>query len=334
MWNKAQRLGWIIVLALAACIPLGKAAPPTPTVEALSPSATPIPQVSPGWTPTPPPAPAGVFLAPEGADPALTVAARQALDALAVAQGWTVATVSAVDQIPPGAQLVMAIPPAQASAVAQAWPQVPVVTLGVLPDTPPPNLFALDLSPYTPDRLAFAAGYLAALTAPDFRVGAVFLADEATETAIAAFTQGVAYYCGLCRPAFPPFVTYPVWATLPATADADTWLSTAETLAQQYAANRIYLAWPDAGAARGHTGAETTWQALTLGYAPPPEGATGDLWGGVDLQAGLRTLWEQGIQQGQTRSVVPPFVLQGFSPGRARWATATLAKLWTGAIAP
>ncbi len=57
-------------------------------------------------------------------------------------------------------------------------------------------------------------------------------------------------------------------------------------------------------------------------------------WRGVDWSEGLQTLWEEAIRQGKTRSVVPPFVVYGMSPGRLRWAEETLTALWQGAISP
>ncbi|HEY58761.1 MAG TPA: hypothetical protein G4O04_09560 [Anaerolineae bacterium] len=328
-------MGWLLPvggLLLVACG--GGRTAPTPTVLA-SATATvvPTPIPLPTRTPTATPAPVGVVLAPEGAAPLWRQAAMGAIRALAATQGWKVAEVGVLEQVPTGARLVLALPPTNGLAVAQAWPGMPVVVLEPLPENAPPNLFSLDMSPYTPERLAFAAGYLAALHAPDYRVGALFLQGDDLEKRVEAFIRGVTYYCGLCRPAFPPHKSYPVWARLPPEAEPGLWQSAGQALAQEHGVNLVYVeSWPAAQALLGAE-APQSWHILGVGPNPSSPGE-GHLAAGVDWVGSLQALWEQGVQQGKVSSLVPPFVVQGTTPGHRHWAQQVLQCLWEGRISP
>ncbi len=60
------------------------------------------------------------------------------------------------------------------------------------------------------DQQAFAAGYIAAMVAEDWRAGVVSIGESDSVRAIEeGFLNGARYFCGLCRPAFPPFYEYP-----------------------------------------------------------------------------------------------------------------------------
>lgn len=327
-WGLLLLGGWL----LAACGSRGTA--PTPVaVSAPTITAAPTWTLGPTLTPTAAPTPVGVVLAPETADPLWRRAAMEAVRALAAAQGWEVAEVGFVEQVPAGARLVLALPPTNGLALAQARPKVPVVMLDPLPADAPPNLFSLDLSPYTAERLAFAAGYLAALHAPDYRVGALFLQGDDLEKRVDAFMHGMTYYCGLCRPAFPPFEIYPVWATLPPEAEPDLWQRAAQTLAREHGVNLVYVEpWPVAQALQG-TEDPLGWHFLGVGPNPSSPGQ-GNLAAGVDWIGGLQDLWVRGVQRGEVSSVIPPFVVRGTTPGRRYWAQETLQRLWAGQIVP
>lgn len=71
------------------------------------------------------------------------------------------------------------------------------------------------------DHTAFMAGYLAALLAPNFRVGALLTAEN--PTASQAFVNGVNYYCGLCASLLYPLNKYPFISTQPAASPAAVW---------------------------------------------------------------------------------------------------------------
>jgi len=71
------------------------------------------------------------------------------------------------------------------------------------------------------DHTAFMAGYLAALLAPNFRVGALLPAENPATSQ--AFVNGANYYCGLCASLLYPLNKYPFISTQPVASPAATW---------------------------------------------------------------------------------------------------------------
>lgn len=71
------------------------------------------------------------------------------------------------------------------------------------------------------ENTAFMAGYLAALLAPNYRVGALLAAEKNQFNQ--AFINGVYYYCGNCASQIYPLNTYPVTAQQPAGSPAASW---------------------------------------------------------------------------------------------------------------
>ena len=86
---------------------------------------------------------------------------------------------------------------------------------------------------------AFLAGYIAAITAPNFRVGAL-LATEDTQMNI-AFKNGVSYYCGICSSAITPLNTYPVVAEQTAASTPEIWQAFFDQI-NQSKVNVVYIA--------------------------------------------------------------------------------------------
>jgi hypothetical protein len=71
------------------------------------------------------------------------------------------------------------------------------------------NIYPIALSQVGRDQVAFLAGFMAAVTTFDWRIGAVALSDTAGTADLEAFTAGARYFCGWCRPAYPPYLDYP-----------------------------------------------------------------------------------------------------------------------------
>jgi len=68
---------------------------------------------------------------------------------------------------------------------------------------------------------AFLSGYLAAMLAPDFRVGAMLASENGADNQ--AFVNGVRYFCGLCAAKIFPLNTYPVVTQQPAGSAPAVW---------------------------------------------------------------------------------------------------------------
>jgi len=71
------------------------------------------------------------------------------------------------------------------------------------------------------DHVAFIAGYLSALLAPNFRVGGLLVTKNTEFNQ--AFNNGVSYYCGLCAAVVYPLNTYPVISQQPAISSPANW---------------------------------------------------------------------------------------------------------------
>ncbi len=236
----------LLMLALAACSAAGEAA------VSLAPEMTPT---APPATATPPPTatplpPVGVFLAPEGADPRL-VEELQAFLAQAIPESGLrfqvrpslTAEMIAAEDI----RWVIAVPPTpDLAALAAAAPQTRFLAVGVAGVAPTDNLSVIGDASVPLDQQGFMAGFTAALITPEWRVGVIGVSDsEAAQLARRAFLVGVQYYCGLCRPNYPPFFEYPLYIQLDSTASQAEWQTAADFLIRR-GVETVYLV-PGAG---------------------------------------------------------------------------------------
>jgi len=163
-----------------------------------------------------------VLLAPQGCNfPYEALCA--ALEQRAAAQGWQVAFLDALPAAPPpGAQAIIALPGTDSlGEAAQAAPEVPFLAVGIADMPRLPNLSVLDPAGASPEKQAFLAGYIAALDTEDWRAGVLLPATGGEAARLqSAFDQGARYFCGLCRPAYPPFYAYPAFAAVDGGAQA------------------------------------------------------------------------------------------------------------------
>ncbi len=218
----------VLMLLLSACARAG--APPAdtplpPQAGTDAPAAgTPPTQAAPTPQPTAthPPDPTLVLLAPQGcAFPYEALCA--ALEQRTAAQGWQVTPLEALPaSLPPGTQAVVALPGVEGlGEAAQAAPDVPFLAVGMAGLPALPNLSVLDPAGASPEKQAFLAGYIAAVGTEDWRAGVLLPASGGEAARLqSAFDQGARYFCGLCRPAYPPFYAYPAFAAVDGSAGA------------------------------------------------------------------------------------------------------------------
>ncbi len=116
---------------------------------------------------------------------------------------------------------MVALPPDPGIAnLAAANPQAQFLAVGIPGVTVTSNLSQIGSDGERPDQQGFLAGYLAAVITPDWRVGVISQSDSpAGKAAQNGFTNGVIFYCGLCRPSYPPFIQYPILVDLAAGTD-------------------------------------------------------------------------------------------------------------------
>jgi len=71
-------------------------------------------------------------------------------------------------------------------------------------------------------ELLFVAGYVSAILADDWRVGAILPSEtNGGSTYSQIFSNGVKYLCGLCSPVYAPVVFFPTIATIGGTTDVN-----------------------------------------------------------------------------------------------------------------
>lgn len=199
-----------LFLVLAAC----GTANPNPTQPALNPTAPP-PTIEP--SPTPTALPALVYLQTDPAAEGLSIAPlAQTISDLAAANGLRFQQGAVDDPIPTEASLIFTT--AGATGVGELLnqnPQATVVAAAGQPLEAADRLIILGPSGIPFDRAAFVAGYLGALLIPDHRTGMIDQ-NGASQPDLPrqAYRNGQQYYCGLCRPAYPPFTDYPNFTQL------------------------------------------------------------------------------------------------------------------------
>jgi basic membrane lipoprotein Med (substrate-binding protein (PBP1-ABC) superfamily) len=220
----AMLLAWLGIL-LSACGSVIHTATPT---FIPSPSSTTTVTLTPTITPTPtPPAPVAVLLAGPEADQSLARSLQTGLNDTVTATGarWQLRQQLTTQDLVPELRLVVAIPPDPGLAqLIAAAPGTQFLAIGIPGLEAAPNLTTIGAAGDRPDQQGFIAGVIAAMLSDDWRVGVISQSDTIDgRAARTGFLNGVTYFCGLCRPAHPPFYEYPLYIELPSTATPVEW---------------------------------------------------------------------------------------------------------------
>ena len=164
-------------------------------------------------TDTPAPlTPRVILVAPAEGDPGVAQQVEAALVGLAsAAQLEFVRQAALPDGSASAIALLVALPPDPGlQAWSQANPEVQAAGFGIPGLQPGANLTVIAPEGLRYDQLGFALGYMAALTTPEYRIGALALdALPQSLSLVRGFVAGGTYYCGLCRPLHPPYLAYP-----------------------------------------------------------------------------------------------------------------------------
>lgn len=212
-------------IAFSACATIVPTAKPTFTS---SPSPTATVTLTPTITPTPtPPAPIAVLWAGPGSDRTQVANLQTELNNIVTDAGlrWQVRQQLTTNDLLPELRLVVALPPDP--GLAELLPEAPdtqFLAIGISGLESAPNLTTIGAEGDRPDQQGFIAGVIAAMLADDWRVGVISQSDTLEgQAALTGFLNGVTYFCGLCRPAHPPFYEYPLQVALPSTATSIEW---------------------------------------------------------------------------------------------------------------
>lgn len=249
----------------------------------------------------------------------LTLETRPTLQAGEAADGWKV--------------VVLLSQSADAPALAAAYPAAQFVVLGGADVQPGGNLSVIRAQP---EQRAFLAGYIAALVAPEWRVGGL-LPDQPAALAD-AFQNGARYLCGTCATARPPYLDLPLTAVLPAGSDAAAWMAAAGSL-RGNATNVFYVA-PEAAQTDVLVDIATQGGVLLGAQTPPDE--LRSYWAVTITQDGvslLRDLWPDLLAGQGGKSLTAPLTLADvnieiLTEGRQRLVDQVIADLANGLVAP
>jgi hypothetical protein len=246
---------YTIYAILLACLGLSSSAcgivyPTDKPTFTPSPSPTATITAIPTLTPTPTPLPlTAVLLASSEADQTYVSYLQTALNDIVTEQGyrWLVRQQLTQDDLISALRLVVAVPPDPGLAqMAASAPDTQFLALGIPGLEAAPNLNLIGVAGERPDQEGFIAGVIAAMLAPDWRVGVISLSDTIEgRSARSGFLNGVQYFCGLCRPIHPPFYEYPLYIELPSTATTAEWQEAANYMVDHYA-QTVYV-YPGAG---------------------------------------------------------------------------------------
>jgi hypothetical protein len=230
--NYASR--WIILIVMlslfgllaAGCGQFKSKPTQTPTIPSVTPTIPPTETPLPSPTSTPLP-PLAVLLAPPGSDEAQAQVLQSALNEPITAAGlrWQVRPSLSKDDFTPELRLVIVLPPDPGvAAMAGAASHTQFLSVAIPDVEPAANLSVIAAGSERSDQQGFIAGVIASMITPDWRVGAIGLAENVSaRAAVNAFIHGSTYYCGLCLQAYPPFYDYPLVVNLPATASSAEW---------------------------------------------------------------------------------------------------------------
>jgi len=160
-----------------------------------------------------------LFAAGPDADPFQAAQIQTALDALILdgEQRLVVESGISPDQVTDNVEVVVGVGPGLDLAnLAAAAPQTQFVSVGQPGVVPSTNLSVIGDPLIDQQHQSFLAGYLAALTSSDYKVAALIPSDsEQTDIMLDSFLIGTRFFCGICKPLYPPYNTFPMWETLP-----------------------------------------------------------------------------------------------------------------------
>jgi len=241
----------------------------------------------------------------------------------------------------PALHVVIALPPDPGpgiAALAAAAPQTQFLAINIPGLTAGGNISVMANTVQT-DIIAFMAGYIGAMITEDYRIGMIY-PDGNTEalSALDAYTNGKAYFCGICRPYYYLPYDFPQSIPIPETEPPENYGGYAVYLIQQREVDFIFaypdIATPELLAYIGSSG------AVQIGT--DPQGGIPLYWAASlssDTIGAIQAAWPNIIagQGGQT--VQFPLRLADtdpnlFGPGKQAQAEQVLMDLLAGRISP
>lgn len=328
-----------LVSSLAACS-IRSAAEPTPV---------PSPVIIPTDTAVPTPdSPLAILVLPADMDPGASDAYQKTVYNLAQQSGmrFQVRNSFSPSDMEPGLQIVVTLPPDPGlAALAAAAPNVQFLAIN-LPGVQAGGNVSVLAGNSQSDVAAFLAGYAAAVMSTDFRVGMILPKDDpAARQAARAFSNGIAYHCGVCN-SYRLYmdsngiaVGFPQFAEIPADEDPSRLGGWANWLVGSQKVDALYV-YPDPAIevrqlydSLGQTGAQIIGTVLP---SPRPAGWAMSIQ--ADAVGAIETAWPDLVAGNGGRSIPSPLGLADIdpnflTPGKQRLVQQVLDALQAGQIA-
>lgn len=337
LWAACLCLG--LALLLGACssdLPIGPTKTPTATAP---PPATATVAPTPSATPQPP---LVILWASDGADAQIVAGLQTSLAQLASQDGLRFQSISGSDSpdlTQPVRILVAVSPGSELQKLASTAPETQFLAIaGDSSLEAGKNIALLGGQGAQADQLGFLAGDLAATVTKDWRVGVISQADSGPELAAQeAFINGAVFFCGLCRPSYPPFIQYPVYAQLPVGASQAEGQNIVDSLVSQGVETVYVTPGATSVALLGYLAEKGIH---IIGSAPPPQAAQDDWVATVttDWTAAVKDAWPSLLKGTGGQELSVPIVVEDanpalFSPGRQQMVDETRKELLAGRIA-
>jgi len=183
---------------------------------------TPTPIVLPTPLPTPTLLPArAILIAPNGADPSLLREAQALLAELTSSSGLLFETRSEITTKEITADvkiLVFLTHPDNLGSLSNAAPRTQFAVISELNWNPGSNVTIIRRRP---EYISFIAGFISVNLDNNFRGGALISSSDTLSQE--TFANGGHFFCGICSPSIPPYVSYPLIASQAAGSPATAW---------------------------------------------------------------------------------------------------------------
>jgi hypothetical protein len=220
--------------------------------------------------------------------------------------------------------------------LAAAAPQAQFLAINIPEITAGGNVSVLADNTQT-DIAAFLAGYTAAMTTDDYRIGMMMPKDNAQAiTALNAYAKGMAYYCGTCQPVYFYTWKYPQYIEIPSTEDVNNYDAYADILMSQYKVDNIFL-YPDIYTQDLATYIGTTGTSMIGTISPEQKPAGWMMTIQPDVVQAIQNAWPQLTSGQGGLTVQSPLGIADVDPdllseGKQRLVEQTLDELQSGKI--
>jgi hypothetical protein len=221
--------------------------------------------------------------------------------------------------------------------LAAAAPQAQFLAINIPDIVPGGNVSVLANSTQT-DSAAFLAGYTAAMTTEDYRIGMMMPKDNPQAiAALNAFAKGMTYYCGTCKPVLFYNWTYPQYIEIPSTEDVNNYDAYSDILMSQYKVGSIFL-YPDIYTQDLVTYIGTTGTNMIGTISPEQRPAGWMMTIQPDVVKAIQNAWPQLTSGQGGLTIQSPLGLADIDPnllseGKQRLVEQTLQELQAGRIA-